>query len=122
MSIRYSISCGIFNTFVVESNHFSLVLLVFFIQLKTAQGRGRCFLRMALVQKLIPIPVEHLLKNLKLLSVRFLLPFVCDMKLLPLFGYPNIFAKCLADFLWGFIPQASLLNAVNQIEIHVNIF
>ncbi|XP_065177752.1 uncharacterized protein LOC135808482 [Sycon ciliatum] len=36
--------------------------------LKTPQGRGRCFLRMALVQKLVPIPVEHLRKNPKLLS------------------------------------------------------
>lgn len=32
-------------------------------QCRTVVGRGRCFLRVALCQKLITIPIEHLVKN-----------------------------------------------------------
>ncbi|XP_070579872.1 uncharacterized protein [Ptychodera flava] len=35
-------------------------------KLKTHQGRGRCFLRIALVKKIVSVPIEQLLKNPKL--------------------------------------------------------
>jgi hypothetical protein len=33
-------------------------------------GRGRCFVRVALVKKILSVPVDHLLKNKKLTDVR----------------------------------------------------
>ena len=33
------------------------------MQCRTVVGRGRCFIRAALCQKLITVPVEHLVKN-----------------------------------------------------------
>jgi len=39
-------------------------------QLHSVEGRGRCFIRVALCQKLISVPVEHLVKNTKLTQVR----------------------------------------------------
>ncbi|XP_078592779.1 uncharacterized protein LOC144871314 [Branchiostoma floridae x Branchiostoma japonicum] len=35
-------------------------------KLRTLQGRGRCFIRLALAKKIVSVPVEHLLRNARL--------------------------------------------------------
>jgi hypothetical protein len=35
-------------------------------KMRTSVGRGRCFVRVALVKKILSVPVDHLLKNKKL--------------------------------------------------------
>ena len=39
------------------------------LQLHSVEGRGRCFIRVALCQKLISVPIEHLVRNAKLTQV-----------------------------------------------------
>ena len=39
------------------------------LQIRSLQGRGRCFLRAALCHKLISVPIEHLVKSVKLTQV-----------------------------------------------------
>lgn len=43
-----------------------VVSVVSSAKLRTVVGRGRCFLRVALCQKLLSVPVEHLVKNSRL--------------------------------------------------------
>jgi len=38
------------------------------LQVRTVQGKGRCFLRIALCQKIISVPIDHLVRNARLTS------------------------------------------------------
>ncbi len=52
--------------------YLNFLFLVYPVQVCSYQGRGRMFLRIALQRKILTEPIEHLIKNNRLLSVSIL--------------------------------------------------